>query len=306
MASRGNRWLVGALAAAGIVACGFALRHRLAAPDDATVAAPAASAAPLPRPAAPVQAIQPARGTPAAVAIPAEDLPISVQLDRLAATHAPEDTFAAYLLVMNCAAFNHQHNDPVFDQKMREFRQAHPQRSAHDARVCANMTERQWQARLDYLAYAARYGVPLAVWSFAHEGPFGDPSALKTRPDDPLVQEWRTKAIAQLTQSAEAGEPLTLMMWGLERMTGSDLAPKDPLQGYTYLLATSLIQADRYGPNDRTAQLYGANGQLMTIFAGKLTPEQRAAAAVAARRIADTAKARQQGNAAAPAASGSL
>lgn len=293
MASRRTQWLLGALAAAGIVAGGFALKHRGPAPDEASTSAPAAAIEPLPRPAVPAQAVQPPPGAPA-ISVPAGDEPIAVQLERLAATHAPDDAFAAYMLVMNCAAFNHQHNDPVFDEKMREFRQAHPQQGERDARVCAGMTERQWQARLDYLAFAAERGVPLAVWSFAHEGPFGDPSALKTRPDDPLVREWKAKAINQLTQSAEAGEPLTLMMWGLERMSGSDLAPKDPVQGYAYLLATSLIQADLHGPNAATAQLYGTNGQLMTIFASTLTPEQRAAATAAARRIADEARARRQ------------
>jgi hypothetical protein len=292
MASRRTQWLLGALAAAGIVAGGIALKHRGAAPNEASTPAPAAAIQP-PRPAAAAQAVQPATGAPA-VSVPAGDEPIAVQLERLAATGAPNDAFAAYLLVMNCAAFNHQHNDPVFDEKMRAFRQAHPQQGEHDARVCAGMTERQWQARLDYLAFAAGRGVPLAVWSFAHEGPFGDPSALKTRPDDPLVRDWKARATAQLTQSAEAGEPLTLMMWGLEKMSGSDLAPRDPVRGYTYLLATSLIGADRYGPSERTAQLYGADSPLMTIFAANLTPEQRAAATAAARRIADEARARRQ------------
>jgi hypothetical protein len=29
--------------------------------------------------------------------------------------------------------------------------------------------------------------------ALVEEGPFGDPSALETRPDDPLVKEWKDK-----------------------------------------------------------------------------------------------------------------
>ena len=67
----------------------------------------------------------------------------------------------------------------------------------HDARLCGPMTERERQARLDYLAIALEAGVRGAAEAFLEAGPFGDPSALQTRPDDPLVKEWKATARAE-------------------------------------------------------------------------------------------------------------
>jgi hypothetical protein len=290
MTRQTTRWLVGALAAAIVVAVGLAWKHQPLLSDAPPVLTPSTvRSMPLSSSAAhaPVTMQVPSDVGQLAKLDTAEVHPLSVQTERLIAAHEPTAAFAAYVLVMSCAAFNHRHNDPVFDEKMRAWRQAHPQQREQDQKVCAGMTERQWQARLDYLAFAAQNGVPLAVLAFAQEGPFGDPSALKTRPDDPFVREWKTMAAAQLTQSAEEGELLTLMMWGLDRINGSDVAPKNPMQGYGYLLAVGLIDADLHGPDHPTARTYAADSSLMTALGANLTSEQRAAAAIAAQRIAN-------------------
>lgn len=51
------------------------------------------------------------------------------------------------------------------------------------------MTERMRLSRFDYLAVAVKAGISGALIQMATEGPFGDSTALSTRPDDPLVQE---------------------------------------------------------------------------------------------------------------------
>jgi hypothetical protein len=153
------------------------------------------------------------------------------------------------------------------------------------------MTERERQARLDHLAMAVKAGVPSAAWIFATEGPFGDPSALKTRRDDPLVQAWKATATAQLVRDAERGEPATLIAWGMEKLNGSDFTDKDSVGGYGYLLAFGMIQADREGSGDTGAQLYAEGSAMMNAIAAGLTPQQRATALAEARRIAAAVKA---------------
>jgi hypothetical protein len=158
--------------------------------------------------------------------------------------------------------------------------------------MCTGMTERERLARLDYLAIAVKGGVEGAAWTFANEGPFGDPSALKTRPDDPLVQEWKTTATTQLTQAAEAGDQMVLLVWGLQLLSGSGFAEKNPVLGLSYLLAFGFIQSDRAGPGDPGAQMYKDGSTMINALAGNLTAEQRAAAVATGRSIADKLKRR--------------
>jgi hypothetical protein len=238
--------------------------------------------------------VQAANVLPAAVPLTGEAVPVGVLVERLLATHDPQQAYAAYLMVSGCAWYNSKHDIQVYDDKLRVNRAMNPSETAHLNKMCGNMTERERQARLDYLAIAVKAGVPGTAWTFAAEGPFGDPSALKTRPDDPLVREWKATALAQLTQSAEAGDPSTLVVWGLQNLGGSDLADKNPALAYRYLIAFGLMDADRAGPNDAGAKAYADGSPMMNAFGFDLTPEQRASEQAAARRIADEARARRK------------
>ncbi|MEG2902239.1 MAG: hypothetical protein RR983_18240, partial [Massilia sp.] len=219
---------------------------------------------------------------------------LSAHVADLLASHDPYDAYAAYMLVSTCASFNRRQDLEVHDSKLGAKRALNADERRNMTRMCGAMTERERLARLDYLATAVKAGVPGAAWMHAVEGPFGDPSALTTRPDDPLVLEWKATAASQLDTAAEAGDTTALLLWGMQKLTGSDLTDKHPVQGYGYLVAVGMIDAQVAQPGDRSPQMFAEGSGLLTALGGQLTQEQRAAALVEARRIAAAAKARRE------------
>lgn len=240
------------------------------------------------------------RALPAPPAMPAialardPGIPLADHVDRLLATLAPQDAYTAYLLVSQCANFNRRHELEIHDDKVGAKRGLNPEERRHMTALCGQMTERERLARLDYLTTAVKAGVPGAVLAYVAEGPFGDPSALTTRPDDPLVREWKAGAAEQLTRAAEAGDQATLTVWGIQTLYGSDLGPKDPVQGYAYLLASVILEAERLGPSTLSAQAHADGSPLLSALAGELTQQQRAVAIAAGRQLADRVKARRR------------
>jgi len=288
-----QRWLVVALMVAGIGAAGLMWNSST---RETAVDVAAGSPPDAPRPAVPVPV--PASAVPAAV--PASVLAaaasqnLSAHVADLLASHDPYHAYAAYMLVSSCSSFNRRHDLEVHDSKLGTKRAMNAGERRDMTRMCGGMTERERLARLDYLATAVKAGVPGAAWMYAAEGPFGDPSALTTRPDDPLVREWKATAASQLDTAAEAGDTTALMLWGMQKLGGSDLTDRHPVQGYGYLLAVGLIDAQIAQPDDRPPQMFAEGSGLLTALGGQLTQEQRAAALAEARRIAAAAKARRE------------
>jgi hypothetical protein len=271
--------------------------------------APAAGSLPSPQRSAWLGPLPAAAQTPSLP--PTEEAPLNEQIERLLATHKAEDAYRAYWLVADCAAFNLNGDRIVFDQEelkhpkpgaLPGFRGMSEEEKRHDARLCSGMSERQRQSRLDYLAIAAKAGVFGAALNFANEGPFGDPSALQTRPGDPLVQEWRATARAQLTQAAEAGTDLSAIQYLAQaHADGAVLGAKDPLLAYRYFAAWDLIEEDLLGPAHPLVKNLARIREQRSGMLNDASPEQRAAELAAARRIADLAKMRrEQANKSAP------
>lgn len=275
---------------AGIVAGGVAWRHR----SDAPPAPVTVAATPAPRVAAPPSPMRPTAVLPASILVSADAPGVNVQVEHLLASHDPQHAFTAYWLVSSCAAFNTKPDFDIYDDKLRANRSLNAEEKRNLGKMCGSLTERERQSRLDYLAIAVKAGLPGAAWQFALEGPFGDPSALKTRPDDPLVREWKAAAVAQLNRAAEAGDPTTLIVWSMQSLNGSDLADKNPALAYRYLIAFGMINGDQFGPNNTTAKAYADGSATMNGLQFDLTPEQRAIEQAAARRIADEVKRRQR------------
>jgi hypothetical protein len=277
-----DRWLLGTLAT-GVAAVGL-----FAWSDDAEPPAPASAAAAATVPPSLHPGAAPLPPTPSA-----EDAPPSlhVQVERLLATHDPRDAFAAYYLIAGCAAFNIEHDALVFDKDelkhwkgntLPGYRAMTAPEKERQTRVCDGMTERERQSRLDYLAVAVAADVRGAAIAYAREGPFGDPSALQTRPDDPLVQEWKSRAARQLAYAAETDADLFALGYlAAENFNGSGLTAQNPLLAYRYNTAMAMIYADMFGPNHPLAK--GDDG-------ADLAPAQRDAELAAARRIADRAR----------------
>jgi hypothetical protein len=236
-----------------------------------------------------------------AAGAPAE-LPLAVQIDRLRASGDPEQAYAAYRLIADCAEFNDKHDRLVFDAReaarapkitfMSGYRAMTDAEKRHDTAFCAGLTARQRESRLDALAVAAKAGVPGAAVAFLNEGPFGDPSALKTRPGDPLVQAWKATATAQLQQAADAGDAQTLFYLVSALQSGSDVIDRNPQLAYRYDIALGLVYADKYGADNPLARSFTQD--IPQMLEGELDPAVRAAELAKAREIAALEKARRQ------------
>lgn len=225
---------------------------------------------------------------------------LTSQVDTLIATHDPHKAYAAYNLISDCVRFNLGHQRAIHDlAEVTSKRSVMPYRGMtnaekrHDAVLCSGMTERMRVSRLDYLATAVKAGVRGAIVSMAEEGPFGDPSALTSRPDDPLVKEWKINVTEQLLATAEQGDIGVLTILWSKLATGDALFNRSPVLAYRYGVAHGLILRDLNGPGDPLAEMFAADGQLMGSLDG-LSPEQRAAELAEAQRIAATDRARRE------------
>jgi hypothetical protein len=267
-------------------------------PDDNVMAAAPAQ---VTRP-APLQPMPPA---PAAASPAVLTASLAEQVDALVATRDPQKTYEAYRLLADCISFNRDGDRLIFeaeeglqhknDGALPGFRTMTEPEKRRDAVLCATMTERMRQSRIDYLAFAARAGIPVAAIQQASEGPFGDRSALKTRPNDPLVQAWKAQVQEQLARIAEEQADVGVLSYlSAMRSVGDEVFDKDPALAYRYGVAMALIMQELVGPDNETAKLYRADGSLMQNAASTLTMQERAAQLAEARRIADTARTRRQ------------
>jgi len=276
---------------------------------NAMAPAPAVHSAGAP-PQRPVLAAFPAMVPRQSAPPTAEDAPLGVQVDQLIATHDPDDAYTAYWLIANCEIFNRDHDRMIYDleevtqkRNMIPYRGMNDSEKQHDTKLCAGMNERMRVSRFDYLAIAVKAGVSGAAIQMAAEGPFGDHSALKTRPDDPLVKEWKANVLEQLSKEADSGDLSTLNYLWVQTLTGDELIAKDPALAYRYAVAQGFIYGEINGPEALEATMYAPEGQLMKTMVD-LSAEQRSAERAAAQRIADNAceRHRHAENAARPAA----
>jgi len=265
--------------------------------------APAGPATPVPRVLAPMASAARPVLAPAAAAT-AEPF-LRAQVARLEATHDAADAFKAYRLLADCAAFMADHDRMIYDEsafkhpergQIPGFRGMTDQEKRHDTVFCAAMSERERQSRLDDLALAVKAMVPGAASAFVREGPFGDMSALRTRPGDPLVQAWKAAAKTQLVRAAESGTDMDALL-DLAVFTGggNEVLDDDPRLAYRYKLALGFIYADKFGAGSMPGKEYAPDSPSLAILAQDLSPEARAAELADARRIADKEIAARRG-----------
>ena len=152
------------------------------------------------------------------------------QLARLAASGSPDDAYAAYNLLDDCILFQKEGRLPELEFE-RGSEMTADEKIAQQS-LCANLTERQKSARLDFLEKAAKGGVAGASTRFFYEGPFGDRSALRSRPDDPLVLAWKQQAVAQLTVQADQAELSSLGTLMMAYLADGDVTKKDAPKAY--------------------------------------------------------------------------
>ena len=226
-----------------------------------------------------------------ASAVPVPDpvappVPLAQQLARLAASGRPEDAYAAYNLLDDCISFEKEGRLPGLEFELG--REMTAEEKTAQRQLCAGLTQRQREDRLAYLATAAKAGVPGAATLFLSEGPFGDRSALRNRPDDPLVQAWKRQAIAQLTAQADEAELSSVATLMMAYLRDGEVVQKDAPQAYGYLLALRLVYDDILA----TGVTNPYQDEYWHWLQDELTPAQQAAAAAKGQAIA--AKFRQQ------------
>ncbi len=199
---------------------------------------------PAPAPQAPAAAAvsrpQPASGQwlaarAAAAATPLARTPgLSEQIDTLLASNKPADAFSAYKIARLCHqyalykdGFMYVDQDGVESEAVNELKKAE----------CKGLTHRQIASRIDHLETAFRAGVPDAAVEMLFEGPFGDPSALTTRPDDPLVVAWKKDVTAMLHRHAASQHPHSTLVMALELKSSLSKIGQDRTQALAYALA---------------------------------------------------------------------
>ncbi|MBJ7312172.1 hypothetical protein ACFOLJ_11105 [Rugamonas sp. CCM 8940] len=157
---------------------------------------------------------------------------LSEQIDTLIASGKPDDAFQAAYLVNSCIWFNKLGTLPFFN--FPQTREMTAEEKRDEAALCSGMTERIKSSRLEHLAIAARAGVDGADTLFLEIGPFDDPSALETRPNDPLVLAWKQQALEQLTAAAERANLGSLLMLTSNYVNGGTLVDADPALALAY------------------------------------------------------------------------
>lgn len=217
-------------------------------------------------------------------------VPLATQIDLLLSTRVPDDALRAYWLVQACVDIAEKGTLLKVDaQSETHLRGLTDEEYRAQRTLCAGMTERIEMSRLDHLAIAARAGVSGADDAFLRAGPFGDRSALKTRPGDPLVKAWLAEAEQLLTAHAEAGDMLSMLTLMQEYSGHGETLDADPALALRYTYAVSEIfdrmlgRSDSKFPNPYKAEVDRAlKGPLSTqqvttaIAAGKDMAEKAA------------------------------
>lgn len=179
-------------------------------------------------------------------------MPLARQVDRLLASGKPEDAYKAYALVQACVYFArdgdlHIQGEILPGGVMPEFIGLTEEQKERQTQLCKPVTQRMLDSRLDYLAIAAKAGVRGAAVDFYVVGPFGDNSALQSRPGDPLVLEWKQQAIEYLNASADKGDMASLGLLVMHRLGKTDLAP-DRVRAQAYTTVWRTVVGEKVAP----------------------------------------------------------
>lgn len=213
-----------------------------------------------------------------------------------AAAGDPEKSFEAFQKIEECLTLE-KDKEIVDDVSVKVERQDtgfQLQLVAHKAgepalqalrRVCAGLTGRSRLDRFQLLSYAVDQGVAdaLAVYIFA--GPQGDRAALKERPGDPVVVEWRADALRRLDERIAQGYPDALLSGvGAYAALGKTLGTADLYM--EYMAANKVLGA--INANDG---VYPKT--MLEAWAKELTEQQKSGAEAQADRILGAWKQRQ-------------
>jgi len=210
----------------------------------------------------------------------APDAPLAQRIERLAASGDAHDAYRAWWLLHACVVFERTGRLPARGEGGTE---APAEAIADPAHACATLGQRTKMARIDYLERAVRARVEGALAELVEEGPFGDPSALTTRPDDPLVQAWKTRVNGMLSDEAEQGTWTSLYQLFTGFWFGHPAIAADRQSALAYGIALRDIMVKLDGIPEPQAIPF--NGPFLDEIGAGLTPGEKARAQVRADAI---------------------
>jgi hypothetical protein len=209
---------------------------------------------------------------PASAADKQEDLrPLVEVIAALTATRNAADALKVYQIIDGCESLR-----PVFEIDPM------PPVFLPQKRRCASITDVMRRSRYDYLRTAAYAGSPGVGSEWLRYGPSGDMEALRTRPNDPSVIEWKQQALALVIRDGDQGDfnALQDLMVGYAGKT--PIFDADPSRELAYAIAykdvVDLLQLGMQISNQPT------DAELKAL-AAKLSPEQVAWARAKAEAI---------------------
>lgn len=212
---------------------------------------------------------------------------LSDRVNKLPASSDPQDAFSAYEILRQCQSArdeerqHQQTREAERDPKRAVFAEAGVVGSKAVARACGDLRPSDFRNRLALVERAAEAGVPMAALRFAEEGPWGDIQSLYVRSDDPLVQQWRTKAVRLIQLAASKGDVTSLNSLQAQYEDGAGLVAEKNLElALRYAVAKHLVHEMQTG-----RKILGADRELADLR-DALAPDVAARARLDGERIA--------------------
>ena len=201
---------------------------------------------------------------------------LTQRIQRLMAEGGPESALLAYWQIRACM----DGGAGVMPVPPRVPAQA---AAAPSAQECADLNETHKRDRLAYLDRALQANVRGAAVAALREGPFGDWSALQTRPDDPLVREWQRKVSTALMAQAEQGDALSMSVAAADGAATRYLPDIGPERALAYMLALARMDP-QMSHFDVLADLQKESMSVLQIEAAEKEAERIVANSKAAQR----------------------
>lgn len=181
---------------------------------------------------------------------------------RLAGNPSARDAYAAYAMLSQCRQA--RENDRIWrdtpqHQRTESITGARESLGADYAKkACGDLTEIDLgpSSRLALLEKAAAAGLPQAAIWMSAEGPFGDPTALATSPDDPAVHEWQRKVARLIELAADGGDVVSAMSLAEQYATGGGvMGQPDQRKALMYAVAYRKLHELQQGRQTTLAQV---------------------------------------------------
>jgi hypothetical protein len=213
----------------------------------------------------------------------ADTTDLAATFDRLAKSGRngnPQDAFAAYRLAAECASLSEKERIAAgLPSELSASRASIESEIQKNKLSCSTLSSIQLNERSELLKIAFEANLPEAVLAYYAAGPMGDTSNLITRSDDPLVLEWRSKAISKLDQLARKGNLEALSTLSTAYQIGQVTEP-DLSKAYAYQYAILEVSRLR-GEKAKLGQ-----EQVLIAMASHLSPQQVISAKVVGELIA--------------------